>query len=67
MIPIDLLKKQALDADPKAMQQISFTGTLDRGRNFDGEIVNDNRIMFFIIEKSKEIFQDFSQETVKVL
>ena len=56
MISIDLHKKQALDADPKAIQQISFTGTLGRGRNFDGKIANDNRIMFFIIEKSKEIF-----------
>ena len=26
----DLSKQQALDADPKAIQQISFTGNLDR-------------------------------------
>ena len=26
---IDLTKQQALDADPKALQQITFTGNLD--------------------------------------
>ena len=30
MIVIDLSEQQALDADPKAMQQINFTGNLDR-------------------------------------
>ena len=29
MIPIDLSKHQALDADPKAIQQINFTANLD--------------------------------------
>ena len=28
---IDLTKQQALDADPKALQQITFTGNLDWG------------------------------------
>ena len=28
MIAIDLSKKQALDADPKAIKQINFTGTI---------------------------------------
>ena len=28
MIAIDLSKQQVLDADPKAIQQIKFTGTL---------------------------------------
>ena len=28
MIAIDLGQQQALDADPKAMQQINFTGNL---------------------------------------
>ena len=32
MIAIDLSKQQALDADPKAIQQINFTGIL-RGDN----------------------------------
>ena len=29
MITIDLSKQQLLDADPKALQQINFTGYLD--------------------------------------
>ena len=58
MIVIDLSKQQALDADPKAMQQISFTENLDR----DG-----NTKMFFIIEEAKETILDFSQGTMKVL
>ena len=43
MIVIDLSKQQALDADPKAIQQINFTGNI-RGAN--------NRVMFFIIEEA---------------
>ena len=30
MIAIDLSKQQALDTDPKAMQQINFTGNLEQ-------------------------------------
>ena len=48
MIAIDLSKQQALDADPKVLQQIDFTGNLDRG-----EHVNDNTTMFFIIEEAR--------------
>ena len=44
MMAIDLSKEQALDADPRAIQQISFTVTLDRA---------GNTIMFFIIEEAK--------------
>ena len=33
MISIDLSKQQALNADPKAIQQISFIGNLERSRN----------------------------------
>ena len=33
MIAVDLSKQQALDADPKAMQQINFTANLDRAGN----------------------------------
>ena len=59
MIVIDLSKQQALDADPRAMQQINLTGNLER----DG---NENTAMFFIIEEVKQTVLDFSQETVKV-
>ena len=58
MIAIDLSIQKALDADPKAIQQINFTANLDRA---------GNTTMFFIIEKAKETVLDFSQGTVKVL
>ena len=58
MIAVDLSKQQALDADPKAIQQINFTANLDRA---------GNTTMFFIIEEAKETMLDFSQGTVKVL
>ena len=45
MIAINLSKQQALDADPRAIQQISFTANLDR---------DENTTMFFLIEKAKE-------------
>ena len=58
MIAVDLSKQQALDADPRAIQQINFTGNLDRAGN--------SRI-FFILEEAKETILDFSQRLVKVL
>ena len=57
MIPIDLSKQQALDADPKAIQQINFTANLDRA----------NTRFYFILEEAKETVFEFSQGTVKVL
>ena len=60
MIVIDLSKQQALDADPKAIQQINFTRILSRDWN-------PNTAMFFTIEEAKETVLDFSQGTVKVL
>ena len=58
MIEIDLSKQQALDSDPRAIQQIDFTVNLDR---------EGNTTMFFIIKKAKETVVEFSQGTVKVL
>ena len=58
MIAIDLNKQQALDADPRAIQQINSTANLDQA---------GVTRMFFILEKSKETILDFSQRTVKVL
>ena len=58
MITVDLSKQQALDADPKARQQISFTANLDR----DG-----NTTIFFIVKEAKRTILDFSQGTIKVL
>ena len=58
MIAIDLSKQQALDADPKAIQQINFTENLDRA---------GNTRFYFILEEAKESVFEFSQGTVKVL
>ena len=57
MIAVDLSKQQALDADPKAIQQINFTANLDRA----------NTRFYFILEEAKETVFEFSQGTVKVL
>ena len=54
MIAIDLSKQQALDADPKAIQQINFTANLDRA----------NTRFYFILEEAKETVFEFSQGTV---
>ena len=62
VIAVDLSKQQALDADPKAIQKINFTGYLNRV-----EDENDNTIMFFIIEEVKETILDFSQGNFKVV
>ena len=43
MIAMDLNKQQALDTDPKAIQQFNFTGNLEK-----------NVVIFFIIEETKE-------------
>ena len=57
MIAIDLSKQQALDADPKVIQQINFTANLDRaGRTR----------FYFILEEAKETVFEFLQGTVKV-
>ena len=55
MITIGLNKQQALNADPKAIQQINFIGNLAWPAT-----------VFFIIEEAKEIVLDFSQGTVNV-
>ena len=56
MITTGLSKQQALDSDPKAIQQINITGTLEQQAK-----------IFFIIQEAKETILDFSQGTVKVL
>ena len=57
MIAIDLSKQQPLDADPRTIQQINFTGNLDWVAN---------AFVFFILE-AKETVLDFSHGTVRVL
>ena len=50
MIAVDLSKQQALDADPRAIQQINFTANLDRA--------GTTRV-YFILEEAKETILDF--------
>ena len=57
MIAIDLSKQQALDADPRAIQQINFTANLDRA---------GNTRFYFILEEVKETVFEFPQGTVRV-
>ena len=45
MIGVDLSKQQALDADPRAIQQINFTTNLDRA---------GNTRVYFIVEETKK-------------
>ena len=52
IIGVDLSKRQALDADPRAIRQINFTANLDRA---------GNTRVYFILEEAKETILDFSQ------
>ena len=52
MIAVDLSKQKALDADPKAIQQINFTANLYR---------TGNTRFYFILEEAKETNFEFSQ------
>ena len=58
LIETDLGKQQAVDADPKAIQQMNFTGKL----NWAGDAA-----MFFIIEEAKVTVLDFSQGNINAL
>ena len=51
MIAIDLNKPQALDGDPRAIQQINFTENLDKA---------GNKRFYFILEEAKEIIFESS-------
>ena len=58
MIAVDLRRQQALDPDPRKIQQSNFTENLDRA--------GDTRV-YFILEESKETKLNFAQATLKVL
>ena len=58
MITIDFSTQQALDSDPKEIQQINFTRNLNWA---------EGATMFLLIEKPKETILDFSQKTMIVL
>ena len=53
MIAVDLSRQQALDADPKAIQQINFTANFNRA---------GNARLHFILEEAKETIFEFSQQ-----
>ena len=55
LIAVDLSKQKALDADSRAVQQITFTGTASA-------VV----IIYYILEKSKETMLEFAKGTTKV-
>ena len=57
MTAIYLSKQQALDPDPKVIQQISFKEDLERYEN-------ENTRTFFIVEEPKETVLDFWQGNV---
>ena len=50
LIAIDLSKEQALNTDPKVIQQIDFSRNIDQ---------TWNTAMFFILEKVKKAFCGF--------
>ena len=58
MIAVSLSKQEALDADPKAIQQSNITAKLDKA---------GNTRTFFILEEAKETVLDFSHGTVTLL
>ena len=58
IIATDLSKQQALDTNSKSIQQINFTGNIER---------HNSAIMFFIIKEVKELVLDFSQGITKML
>ena len=59
MIPINSIKQQAFDADPRASQQIKFRASLDRAL--------DTTMFSLLKNQKKPKVLDLSQRTVKVL
>ena len=57
LIAVDLSKQKALDADPRAIQQIIFTGN----------VTNIKIRVYYILEQSKETILEFWKGTAKVL
>ena len=57
LIAADFSKQKALSADPRAIQQIIFTGQVD----------DKVLTVFYILENSKETVVQFSKGTTKVL
>ena len=54
LIPVDLCKQQALNADPKAVQQINFTANLE---------MQEIEESFSFLKKQKKLSQTFHKES----
>ena len=61
LIAADLSRQKALDADPRVIQQIIFTGKITAKAD------NMRVIIYYILEKSKETILEFSKKTTKAL
>ena len=61
LIDVNLSKQEAVDADPRAIQQIIFTGKIKL------TVANTRVIIYYILEQSKETTLQFSKGTTKVL
>ena len=59
LIAADLSKQKALDADPRVIQQIIFTGKIKAA------VANTRVIIYYILEKSKETILEFSKGTAE--
>ena len=57
---MDLSKRKALDADSRAIQQITFT------EKIKASVANTRVISYYILEQSKETVLEFSKGTTKV-
>ena len=56
LIAVDRSKQKALDANPRVIQQIIFTGK-----------ASQNIVIFYIVEQSKVTILQFSKGTANVL
>ena len=61
LIPVDLSKQKSLDADSRAIQQITVTGKIKAA------VDNTRVIIYYILEQSKETILEFFKGTTKVL
>ena len=61
LLAADYSKQKALDADSRAIQQIIFTCSIKVA------VANTRRIIFYVLEKSKETILKFSKGTTKLL
>ena len=57
LIAINLSKQKTLDADPKAIEQVIFTG----------KALNNTIRIYYILEQSKETILEYAKRTTKVL